>query len=510
MSSNACRRCHHFHRQIDPRANHDVILLQFYSPVTTSGRCMEDVGLSVGIFCGWSLFWCDIARAMTPFSKMERCFPLTTVASLPASGFYPTTMTTLHDLGDLEARTEAAQRRWFSRQATVHGNDEGTPQAKKRQGEAEDAEYGDSSATYWNLYTSEAEINDQKLVETLAGDTNSLMFLNSIFSAIIAAFIIETYKALQPDNNQETVCLLSQLVSQENSSQRPSRFCPSPYPEGPSAAVIRSNILLVLSFFLAMMSALACTLIQLWCREYTKYASPRVAPHKRGRVRTYLFQGLERFEMRRFMYGVHFLLHTSVFLFFCGVSDYLHDAYPRVGMISWCCVGALTVVYSALSIAPLIIGNCPYQTALTPPLQFGYRLLFFPGRAIWWLWDGTKATFPGRKDLHFNKSHFLVEEANKKAAHLDPYAMEWLFTENDFSDTDMDKFLVGLPGYIDSLLTAAEDLPKVRTAPYIRRRIREHLFTCASASELSEQARVKPPGNPKTKTRKKKSHYETT
>ncbi|KAH9167003.1 hypothetical protein EDB89DRAFT_1817568, partial [Lactarius sanguifluus] len=188
---------------------------------------------------------------------------------------------------------------------------------------AEAAEYGDSSTMYWNLYASEAEISDQKLVETLTADTGSMLILNSIFSSIIASFIIETYKALQPDNNQETVCLLSQLVSQENSSQQSSRFCPSPYSGGPSAAVIRSNILLVVSFFLAIMSALACALIQQWCREYTKYASPRAAPHKRGRVRTYLFQGLERFYMRRFMYSVHVLLHTSVFLFFCGVSDYL-------------------------------------------------------------------------------------------------------------------------------------------------------------------------------------------
>ena len=242
------------------------------------------------------------------------------------------------------------------------------------------------------------------------------------------------------------------------------------------------------------MSALACTLIQQWCREFTKYASPRAAPHKRGRVRTYLFQGFERFYMRRFMYGVHLLLHASVFLFFCGVSDYLHVVYPRVGMTSWYCVITLTAVYAALSIAPLIIGNCPYQTALTPPLQFGSRLLFFPGRIVWWcLRGGKKGTFPGRKDLHYNKSHFLVEEANKplKAAHLDPYAMEWLFTVNDFGDTDMDKFLEGLPGYIHSHFTVTEDLPKVLSAPYILRRIREHLLTCASTTELSEQARVK-------------------
>ncbi|KAH9055763.1 hypothetical protein EDB87DRAFT_1566974, partial [Lactarius vividus] len=183
---------------------------------------------------------------------------------------------------------------------------------------------------------------------------------NGIFSSIIASFIIETYQALQPDTNQETVCLLSQLVSHENSSQQSSPFCSGPYPEGPSAAAIRSNILLFLSFFLAMVSVLACALIQQWCREFMKYAYPRAAPHKRGRVRTYLFRGLNRSYMRRFMYGVHVLLHISVFLFFCGVSDYLHDVYPRVGMISWYCVITLAMVYAALSIAPLIMGSCPY------------------------------------------------------------------------------------------------------------------------------------------------------
>jgi hypothetical protein len=29
--------------------------------------------------------------------------------------------------------------------------------------------------------------------------------------------------------------------------------------------------------------------------------------------------------------------------------------------------------------------------------------------------------------------------------------MKWLFTENDFSDSDMDKFLEGLPGYMSSI-----------------------------------------------------------
>jgi hypothetical protein len=197
--------------------------------------------------------------------------------------------------------------------------------------------------------------------------------------------------------------------------------------------------------------------------------------------------------MRRFMYGVHGLLHISVFLFFCGVSDYLHVVYPRVGMISWYCIVTLTVAYLALSILPLIIGNCPYQTALTPPLRFGTTLLLFPGRMVWqYLCQrcGKKGTWPRHEDLYFHKSHFLIEEANAQAAHLDPYAMKWLFTDDDFDDTDMDRFLAGLPGYIHSHFTATRDLPKVLTAPYILQRIREHLLTCVTATELSEEARI--------------------
>ena len=302
--------------------------------------------------------------------------------------------------------------------------------------------------------------------------------------------MVQTNQSLQPNNSQATVCLLSQLVFPENSTQQ-SPFCPGPYPGEPSVAAIRSNILLLISFFLAMISVLACGLIQQWCYEFMKYSYPRAAPHKRGRVRTYLFQGLNRFYIKRFMYGVHALLHISVFLFFCGLSDYLHDTYPTVGMVSWYCVFTLMVAYATLSVFPLFIGNCPYQTALTPPLLFGSTLLLFFCRTAWRRLCRGQGALPRREERHFDKSRYLVEKANANASHLDPYALKWLFTDDDFSDTDMDKFLEGLPGYIHSHFTVTEELPEVLTAPYILQRIREHLLTCVTTTELSEQARIK-------------------
>ncbi len=50
-------------------------------------------------------------------------------------------------------------------------------QTEGMQSEAAELEYGDSSALYWKLYASEAETSDQKLVETLTGDTNSMLIL---------------------------------------------------------------------------------------------------------------------------------------------------------------------------------------------------------------------------------------------------------------------------------------------------------------------------------------------
>jgi hypothetical protein len=225
-----------------------------------------------------------------------------------------------------------------------------------------------------------------------------------------------------------------------------------------------------------------------------KYAYPSAAPHKRGRVRTYLFQGLNQFHIRTFAYGVHALLHLSVFLFLCGISDYLYVVYPRIGTISWYCVITSAVAYAALSISPLIIGNCPYETALTPPLAFGLTLLIFSGHTVLrWLRRGKGEISSWRKVNLFDKTIFLVKEASERAANLDPYAMEWLFTDDDFSDTDMDKLLEGFPGYIHSRITQAvkKELPKVLTTPHILHRMWKHLITCVTAIELTDEARLK-------------------
>ncbi|KAI0262303.1 hypothetical protein BC834DRAFT_1002878 [Gloeopeniophorella convolvens] len=162
-----------------------------------------------------------------------------------------------------------------------------------------DAGYGDTSAQIWKLYGIESEKYDKALVDSWMGNTDSMLIFTGLFSAIVASFLIETYKTLQPDTGSETVVLLSQLVAQSNASRPAPSSEADPLAFDASNTSVRVNILMFLSLFLSVASALASTLIQQWARDYLQYSQPSAAPHKRGRIRAFMFSGLSQFQMRR-------------------------------------------------------------------------------------------------------------------------------------------------------------------------------------------------------------------
>ncbi|KAH9984595.1 hypothetical protein BJV77DRAFT_167074 [Russula vinacea] len=224
---------------------------------------------------------------------------------------------------DVEA--QAPEAGWNSKRRDSSLNSWNRDQDRVKEKDFVSPKYGDTSAAYWKLYASEAEINDKNLVDGLMGNTNSMVILNTLFSSIVASFIIEIYRTLLPGNG----------AGQQTTS-------------GPPSIAVRINIVLFISFFLSIMSAVSCTLIQQWCNEYQTFAYPRAAPHESGRVRTYLFQGLHKFQMRRFMYGTHVLLHISVFLFFWALSDFFYTVDRHFGAVA-----RYALVASGLSISSL-------------------------------------------------------------------------------------------------------------------------------------------------------------
>ena len=296
----------------------------------------------------------------------------------------------------------------------------------------------------------------------------TVVLQNSLFSAIVASFIIEIYKTLKPSNGQD----------------------------GPPSSAVRINIVLFLSFFLSVMSAVGCALVQQWCDEYKKFAYPRAAPRTQGCVRTYLYRGLKDFHMMRFMVGIHALLHISVFLFFWAISDFFYTVNHSFGTVTrYALIGSL-ITYMLLSIHPLIFINSPYNTPMTRPLRAACIILriiirtpvWFPQLIRWKDYDLTGLQY--YEGIHHNRGRLYSIEAENQAKKLEPYAMKWLFTDNDFSDSDMDKFLEGLPGYMSSSHTDKSQLYEYLTAEHIKTRIKGHFISCATSVELSEEASI--------------------
>ncbi|KAF8261193.1 hypothetical protein EI94DRAFT_1891712, partial [Lactarius quietus] len=57
--------------------------------------------------------------------------------------------------------------------------------------------------------------------------------------------------------------------------------------------------------------------------EVSELAQQTGAPHRRGRIRAYIFHGIKRFGMARAIATMPLLLNISVFLFFAGLLDFL-------------------------------------------------------------------------------------------------------------------------------------------------------------------------------------------
>ena len=162
-----------------------------------------------------------------------------------------------------------------------------------------------------------------------------------IFSAIVASFIIESYKMLSPN-------------SVDQSSSQPSLT--------PAVAIIIVNIMWLISLVLNIITALFATLTLQWARRYTQ--APR-APRDHVHNSPFLFLNTLTYDMDRAFLMTIILLHLSVFLFLVGLVIFFFTINKIVATVVLIAVGLFGVVYFTLSILACIDRSCPYRTPLS-------------------------------------------------------------------------------------------------------------------------------------------------
>ncbi|KAH9071517.1 hypothetical protein EDB83DRAFT_2221031, partial [Lactarius deliciosus] len=229
--------------------------------------------------------------------------------------------------------------------------------------------YGDSSGRLWTMYLTEAEEQDKEITESWKGEAEGILVFTGLFSATVAAFIIESYKQLSPDSGDTTNALLTQisqqLVNISNGTPLTSVAAQISQPFRPTASAVRVNVLWFLSLVFSLTCALSATLMQQWARRYQELAQRRGAPHKRARMRAYIFDGIRKFKMTRAILTMPTLLHISVFLFFAGLIDFLFPINKTVAYSILVSIALFAIAYAILTILPNLYLNCPYRTPLS-------------------------------------------------------------------------------------------------------------------------------------------------
>ncbi|KAF7367085.1 hypothetical protein MSAN_00967900 [Mycena sanguinolenta] len=205
------------------------------------------------------------------------------------------------------------------------------------------------AANIWAVYVSEAEKYDKSLVESWKSDMEGLLIFAALFSAILTAFLIESYKSLNADSGDLTVYLLVQISQQLAASANGSTFNVPPFPSfKASPASVTCNALWFISLGLSLACALIATFVQQWARDFLHKTDMRSAPVIRARIFSYLYYGLKRFQMHTVVEIIPLLLHMSLLLFFSAVI-----------------LAIVAIVYCTITLLPLQYLDCPYQTPLS-------------------------------------------------------------------------------------------------------------------------------------------------
>ncbi|KAJ3515993.1 hypothetical protein NLJ89_g1414 [Agrocybe chaxingu] len=147
-----------------------------------------------------------------------------------------------------------------------------------------------------------------------------------LFSAVVTAFLVESYKNLQPDPTEATVILLARIAERldnplngSTTSLDPSS---NPFSFTPEFSSIRVNIFWFLSLVLSLTTVLIGIVSLQWLREHQSY------PEYFSTEDTFMLlhmrtEMLEKWHVSAFFALLPFLLQVALVLFFIGLADFL-------------------------------------------------------------------------------------------------------------------------------------------------------------------------------------------
>ena len=214
-----------------------------------------------------------------------------------------------------------------------------------------------------------------------------------LFTAVVSVSLVESYKWISPDPNDQTVALLN--VAIDLLTQTSQQFYNNSHGIPVQSVVVEStspvfqlawdvfcvNIFWFNSLVICLGCAIIATLIQQWARRYLARTQGRGTPAQRAHVRRLLTSGLTRFRANWVRQLLGMLLHFAIFLYCLGLIVFIfHISQNTDNNLASSAAAYLFfcfLIYAVFTILPFFFLNCPYSTPYTPITWRLYHLCMF-------------------------------------------------------------------------------------------------------------------------------------
>ncbi|KAG6919750.1 hypothetical protein DXG01_001584 [Tephrocybe rancida] len=231
---------------------------------------------------------------------------------------------------------------------------------------------GNGNARVWSVYLDEAESLDTDILQGYRNITDTLLIFAALFSGVVTTFVVQTSTALQSNNAQIMVALLSENNQLLRAAGNGTKVNAVPFATLSLGSLTHSptdvwvNGLFFASLALALSTALLTVLAKQWIQAYTS-----IIPgdgKTRALIRQFRFQGILKWQLGGIIEALPLILHGSMAIFLIGLALYVSQLSTAICFV----VASITILtflfYFGTSLLPAISTDCPYRVPSIFPL----------------------------------------------------------------------------------------------------------------------------------------------
>jgi hypothetical protein len=190
-----------------------------------------------------------------------------------------------------------------------------------------------------------------------------------LFSAVLTAFVVESYQSLQEDLAQTSVDILRQISRQLANSSVPAAADSSHFQAQQSD--VRVNACWFVSLLLSLVVALFGIFLKQWMRAYMKWTD--VTPDREAvAIRQLRYRGLETWRLGAILALLPTLLQLSVILFLSGLLVFLWNLDRMVAHVMAALLGITFFLVAAVTVLPAVFKSCPFRSPLSEILAVAF------------------------------------------------------------------------------------------------------------------------------------------